>query len=410
MPRSRSGYKILYFSDYDWGNMGRRKSRLAHEFARQEDVISVLYVEPPVAISVLDLARRRFGPGHLMPGRQACANALSGHSRQVEEKVWIYVGSTKAIPLTRLKAVRKLTGLRRLNERIYYAGIRRALRRLSGECLILWLSNPLHVGALGAFPRRTLACYDWTDDWAAFDLLPVEDPPEIVALNGRILRQVDLVFAVSDELRRRAAAENSHACHAPNATDPDRLGGAAADGPLAPELASLPRPIIGYLGQIADKMDYELIAQVAGARPDWSLVFVGPVWSSKREQVAALEALGNVHFLGARPFDQLVPYLRGFDVCMLPHAISPLTRSMDPIKLYDYLTTGKPIVSTPVAGTERFLDVLYLADNATGFVMCIDDALVENGQLAERRLAYARQNTWSQRASQMWQVMSQNRL
>jgi glycosyltransferase involved in cell wall biosynthesis len=137
---------------------------------------------------------------------------------------------------------------------------------------------------------------------------------------------------------------------------------------------------------------------------------VGPVWSSKREQVAALEALGNVHFLGARPFDQLVPYLRGFDVCMLPHAISPLTRSMDPIKLYDYLTTGKPIVSTPVAGTERFLDVLYLADNAADFVTCIDDALAENGQLAERRLAYAWQNTWAQRACQMWQVMSQNRL
>ena len=206
---------------------------------------------------------------------------------------------------------------------------------------------------------------------------------------------------------RRAAAENPHTYRAPNATDLEKLGEAAADGPLAPELAGLPRPVIGYVGQIADKMNYELIDQVARTRTNWSFVFVGPVWSSKRERVATLEALSNVHFLGARLFDQLVPYLRGFDVCMLPHLTNPLTRSMDPIKLYDYLSTGKPIVSTSVAGTERFLDVLYLADNPADFVRCIEDALGENGQLVERRLSYARRNTWSQRARDIWQVISQ---
>ena len=401
----RKMVKLLYFSGNEWGNMGRRKPRLAHEFARQADVASVLYVEPPVATSVLDLARGRFGAGPLAQSRRAHVSTLLGRPRQVEEKVWVYTGSTKTIPLTRLKVVRRLSGLRRLNERLYYAGIRRALRRLPGERLIVWLSHPLHAGALRAFPRRALTCYDWTDDWAAFDILPVEDPAEIIALNDHILRQVDLVFAVSAELERRASAVNAHAHRAPNATDPEKLGGAATDGPVASELAGLPRPVIGYVGQIADKIDYDLIGQVARARPAWSFVFVGPVWSSKRERVATLKSLGNVHFLGARPFGRLVSYLRGFDVCALPHAISPLTRSMDPIKLYDYLATGKPVVSTPVAGVERFADVVRIANGPAAFVAALEAALGENGALTGRRLAYAQANTWTTRAAQMWRVI-----
>jgi len=397
--------KLLYFSGNEWGNMGRRKPRLAHEFSGQKDVASVLYVEPPVMTSVLDVARGRFEPGHLARNRRAHADAVLGRPRQVKDKVWAYTGSTKTIPLTRLKAVRRLSGLRRLNEHAYYACLRRALCRLPGKQLIVWLSHPLHAGALRAFPRRALACYDWTDDWAAFDILPVKDPAELVALNDYILQQVDLVFAVSAELERRAAAVNPHIYRAPNATDLQKLGGAAVDGPVAPELADLPRPIIGYLGQVADKMDYTLIGQVAQARPSWSFVFVGPVWQSKQDRVVALKALGNVHFLGARPFDRLVPYLRGFDVCTLPHTLSALTRSMDPIKLYDYLATGKPIVSTPVAGVERFTDVVRIAEGPTAFVSALDAALSENGALTGQRLAYARSNTWTARADQMWRVI-----
>jgi glycosyltransferase involved in cell wall biosynthesis len=148
-----------------------------------------------------------------------------------------------------------------------------------------------------------------------------------------------------------------------------------------------------------------LVGQVARARPGWSFCFVGPVWSTKQEHVAALETLGNVHFLGARPFDALAAYLRGFDVCTLPHVISALTRSMDPIKLYDYLATGKPTVSTPVAGVERFADVVYIGETADAFLSGLERALLEDGALRKRRMSHARENTWPQRAREMWKVV-----
>jgi glycosyltransferase involved in cell wall biosynthesis len=407
MPPSRRGYKLLYFSVNEWANLGRRKVRLAHEFARQPDVASVLYVEPSVATSVLDLARGRFGSGHLASNRRAHADALLGRPRHVEEKVWAYTGSTKTVPLSRFNMLRRMETMRKLNRGLYCWCLRRCLGQLPGSHLVLWLTHPLHVFALDAFPGRALLCYDWTDDWAEFDRLPIENRDELIAWNDRIVRQADVVFAVSEGLTRRAKALTAHVYRAPNATDPGLIGAASRhhDGAVAPELANLPHPIIGYVGQIADKMDFELIGQAARTRPDWSFVFVGPVWSTKREQVTALETLDNVRFLGARPFDRLAPYMRGFDVCVLPHVVSPLTRSMDPIKLYDYLATGKPIVSTPVAGVERFADVVYVGETVPAFLQGLDSALAENSGLRRKRLAYARQNTWSQRATEMWQIL-----
>ncbi len=401
-------WKLLYLSVNEWGNLGRRKPRLAYEFAHQPRVASVLYVEPPVRTSLLDLLRGRFEPGHLDSRRRDHWAALRGWLRPVAPKVWAYVGSTKTVPLTRFTALRRLTILRRLNRTLYVAQMRRALRRLPGRHLILWLTHPLQVFALGAFPERALLCYDWTDDWAEFDWLPVEDRQALIDWNDRIVREADLVFAVSESLARRARRLNPHVYRAPNATDLAVIGRASEpDGPIAPEIAALPRPVIGYIGQIADKMDYDLIAALADARPHWSFVFVGKVWANRQAEVEALAVRPNVHFLGFRPYEALPDYLRGFDVCVIPHRVNALTRSMNPIKLFDYLATGKPIVSTSVAGVGAFADVVRVADGPDAFVAALDAALAEGGALRERRLAYARANAWPARAAQMWRAIEE---
>lgn len=402
---SPSGYRLLYFSGYPWGNLGRRKTRLAWEFAHRPEVGAVLYVEPPAATSLLDLARGRFGPAHLPATRRAHLDAIMGRSRLVNGKVWVFTGSEKVLPLTRLKTIRRWEVLQRANRAFHVGQIRSALRRLGSGPLILWLSYPLQAWALDAFPERVLCCYDWTDDWAAFEILPVMDRDELIQLNDQLLREADVVFAVSKSLHRRAQAVNPNAYRAPNATDVTVVGKAAEPGPVAPEIADLPRPIVGYVGQIGDKIDYGLVGQVADARPAWSFVFVGNIWDNHRHQVAALDERPNVHFLGRRDFGELPAYFRGFDVCVVPHLVTPLTRSMDPIKLYDYLATGKPIVSTPVAGVDRFADVIYLGEGAEGFLAGLETALEEQPGLRGRRLRYARENTWERRAEELWSVV-----
>jgi len=387
--------KFLYLSPHEWGNIGRRKVRLAHEFARQADVASVLYVEPAVETSLLDLARGRFQPSHLGVERRRHRDALLGRPRRVEERVWTYTGSAKTLPLTRFEPVRRLGALQELNKRLYWSGMRRVVQSLPGDRLVVWASHPLYVEAFDAFPNRALAVYDWTDDWSQFEVLPVADREELIRMNDETIRRADVVFAVSRNLFERARRLNPNTYRAPNATDWHLL-----------QRTAIPHPIIGYMGQIGDRVDFELLREVALARPDWSLVLVGPVWENKRAVAEALGALPNVYFLGWRPYTELPSFMRGFDVCAIPHTCDRLTASMDPIKLYDYLTSGKPIVTTRVAGIDRFLDVLYIADGPAEFVACTATALAEaDPERVAKRKEYARANTWQRRAAELYQIV-----
>jgi glycosyltransferase involved in cell wall biosynthesis len=398
--------KILYFSDYEWGNMGRRKVRLAYEFARRPEVASLLFIEPAVQTSLVDVVKGRFFTSHLGQHRSTHLKALLGRPRQVQENVWIYTGSQKTVPLTRLPTLRRLAALRRFNQSLYSGGIRRLLNRLPGDDLVLWLNHPLHAWTLDIFPQSVIACYDWTDDWTEFEVLPVADRKELVALNDKIIRSADLVFAVSANLYRRAEAMNSSTFLAPNATGCELIKNAAnVNQSIAPELSGIPRPRIGYIGAIGDRVDFSLLRLIAETRPEWSIVLIGPVWKHKHEVVEDLADLPNIHLLGTQPYQALPSFLRGLDVCTIPHTCDALTASMDPIKLYDYLATGRPIVSTPVAGVERFSDVVYIADDPRGFVAEVEDALREDGSSADRRIAYARDNTWSNRADQIWETL-----
>ena len=392
--------RFLYFSTYEWDDRWRRKQRLAHELARHEEV-SLLYVEPPTADSLLDWARGSFSPSHLPPQRPDRGQALLGEPRRVGERVWAMTVTEKVLPLGRWSKLRQMPLLRRFNRAYQIARLRAALRRLPPGDLVLWLTHPLQRWALAAFPERRLACYDWT----AFEVLPVADREWLAAENEALLREVDLVFAVSKSLYARARALNPQSWELPNATDLAVIGRAAVEGPIDGAVAALPRPRIGYVGQIADKLDYALIGRLAELRPDWSFIFVGNVWENHREEVEALAARPNLHFLGRRPYAELPDILRGFDLCLLPHRLTPLTASMDPIKLYDYLATGKPIVGTPVAGMERFADVVYTGRTAGELVAQMERAFLEPPDLRERRLAYAHQATWERRGEQAYRII-----
>jgi len=281
------------------------------------------------------------------------------------------------------------------------------VQSLPGDRLVVWASHPLHVEAFDAFPDRALAVYDWTDDWSQFEVLPVADREELVRINEDAIRRADIVFAVSQNLFKRARALNPNAYLAPNATDWDLLQSAGdPTQPPAADLAAIPHPIIGYMGQIGDRVDFELLREVALARPNWSLVLVGPVWAHKRPAAEALGTLPNVYLMGRRPYADLPSFMRGFDVCAIPHTCDQLTASMDPIKLYDYLTSGKPIVTTRVAGIDRFEDVLYVADGPGEFVARTATALAEaDPGRVERRKEYARANTWQRRAAELYQIV-----
>ncbi len=399
--------RMLYFSTYEWDDRWRRKQRLAHELARHVD-LSLLYVEPPTEDSLLDWVRGRFSPSHLPPRRGARWAAIRGAPRIEGERLHVLTVTEKIVPLSRWPRIRRMEWLHRLNRAYVVARLKAALAKLPPGRLVLWLTHPLQAWALDAFPQRSLACYDWTDDWAAFDVLPVDDRRDLEAANEMVLRRVDLVFAVSQALYERARTVNPRTWELPNATDTAVIGRAAVNGPIDGAVAALPRPRIGYVGQIADKLDYDLIGRVAERRPRWSFIFVGNVWENHRQEVEALAARPNIHFLGRRAYAELPNIMRGFDLCFLPHRLTPLTQSMDPIKLYDYLATGKPIVGTPVAGMERFADVVRVATTPEAMIAEMEAAFEEEPSLRLQRLVYAHRATWERRGEQAYRLIREH--
>jgi hypothetical protein len=160
-------------------------------------------------------------------------------------------------------------------------------------------------------------------------------------------------------------------------------------------IAGMKHPVIGYYGAIAEWFDVELVANAARQRPQYNFVLVGGVFEI---DVSSLRALPNVQLLGERTYESIPQYLYHFDVCTIPFKISPVTESTDPVKLYEYLSSGKPVVAVGLPELAPYHDLVYVAHDSRDFVTALDRAVNENNPtMVEQRIALARGNTWRDR-------------
>jgi len=207
----------------------------------------------------------------------------------------------------------------------------------------------------------------------------------------RLLDESDLVLVTSRPLLDRVRKVRPDALQLPNAADAQRFAHLPARS--ASPLAKLARPVVGYYGAIAAWFDAEAIALAARRHPDWSFVLVG---DTKGAALESLEGRSNVHLPGEVPYADLPGYLAAFDVCTIPFQRTPLTEATNPVKLYEYLATGKPVVARRLPELEPFSDVIALHDTAEEFVDALERAVkAEDGAaLVARRRAIAFENTW----------------
>jgi GT2 family glycosyltransferase len=166
-------------------------------------------------------------------------------------------------------------------------------------------------------------------------------------------------------------------------------------------LLDVPRPVIGYYGAIAEWFDAALVRDVAKSRPDYSFVLIGDALDP---EAAALRELSNVVLPGEKPYQLMPAYLAGFDVCMIPFQITPLTAATDPVKLYEYFSQGKPVVATLLPELRRHEPLVALAGDAMSFAAAIDRALHEDPELRARRVEVAGANTWRDRGKALEEV------
>jgi glycosyltransferase involved in cell wall biosynthesis len=182
-----------------------------------------------------------------------------------------------------------------------------------------------------------------------------------------------------------------------NGVDAERFEKLAKSSPRPADLPAGQRPIVGFVGALYEWIDWKLIERVVRASPDLDFVFVGP--HDRRGSTQTLARFDNVSFLGARPYDQVPAYVSAFDICWVPFDQSRVSQAANPVKVYEYLALGKPVVSTPVADTDSFDGHVRVGRDADEIARMLHEARDPDDSRATRRVRFAEANSWDVRAS-----------
>lgn len=375
--RRTSTTKIICFAGapYDlpaWTNRQHMMTRLAEKYP-------VLYVEPRVWI-----ARSLFKPGFwwhwLWYGRRgqqlfikAQWNLVPG-SREVQAIAWF----NHALNRWCLKVWAWWLGFH-------------------GEKVVLWLYDTEAAEYLSAWPMATVV-YDCVDDHgvqAGVD----RNPQRVQEEEAAIIKRAKLVLTTSRRLFELKRNQHPNVHLLLNAGDVTAFLASVA---VAPVIAALPKPVIGTVGALDGyKIDFELLLHVARRRTDWHFALVGePILDRGNVLLEELQALPNVHLLGSVDHRAVPSYVHGFDVSIIPYRSNAYNAASFPLKFWEFMATGKPVVVTGVPELKEYQSLIGYAESAEDFERKIEVALTGGNEQTEQRRALAREHTWEQRAQQ----------
>lgn len=334
-PAALPAFTLLCFSHLRWNFVFQRPQHLMSRFARDRRVI--FWEEPEAALPECEPAL----------GVRTCAETG-------------VVVVTPSLPETLAEADREPV-LKALLDRF-----------LAGEAapFVAWYYTPMML----PFTRHvaTIATiYDCMDELANFRFAP----PELLPLEQELLDRADLVLTGGFSLYEAKKDRHPNVHPFPSSVDRSHFAQARAVGAEPPDQATIPAPRLGYYGVIDERMDLRLLAAVADAHPEWSLVMVGPV---VKIDEAELPRRANIHYLGGKSYEELPAYLGGWDVALMPFAINESTTFISPTKTPEYLCGGRPVVSTPITDVIRHygeLGGVFIADGAKDFIRGCELAL-----------------------------------
>jgi len=257
-----------------------------------------------------------------------------------------------------------------------------------GEPRILWISAPAFVKQIQQY-RPHLVVYDALDE-------PADEFASWAPYVERLRAIADLIFATAHKIfeSNRRYHPNVHLC--PNGVDYEHFSQVQHGNLVRPvDLPADGRPVIGYCGALATWLDWELLDYLTEVNPGMNFVFVGPLYNTNLPFQKS-----NMKIIGYRDYKWLPNYLQHFDVCIIPFKVTPMTESCNPIKLYEYLSTGKQVVSTPLPEVLSFPEV-YIGRDPQEFNVMLQQALFNDSPEARsRRIRCARENSWQARVQQ----------
>lgn len=328
--------------------------------------------------------------------RRSLAARLAGTERVAER-----VRARKALNVAPFGQRRAWAGS--INRRLTGLVVRRLVRKLPRP-VVLWVYDPCAFGRPGEY-GEDMVVYDCVDDYSE---QAAESAREMVAAaDARVAEHARLVFATTTPLSERHARVNPRTHLVRNVGDYAHFAPAARSEFAAEEVAGLQSPVVGFAGNlVSTKVDFDLLDAMADARPDWTLVLVGPARSDAAARIHRLTEKPNVRWLGPKDYAELPRYVAGFDVGLIPYVTTAYTRSCFPLKLFEYLAAEKPVVATGLPELRGMEPDVLVVDGVEDVVGAVESTLRSDPTDRARRSALAAANTWESRTERLLELIS----
>ncbi len=378
-----SGQNIVCFSTADWDTLlPTNKHQLMRRLARRN---RVLYIETigtrsPKAASTTDLLRI---------GRRV-KRAFEG-SRRRENRLWTLSPIVRPDWSTAPK--------RTINRAAFAAQTGGVVGHFPRP--VVWVYSPYAVYLLDRLDP-SLVVYHMVDDLSA---VPGANAEALRDAEQRLLARADLVFCTERSLFDRARSVNPAARLMPNVADYRHFSKIPniQEGRFQ-EFCELPRPRLLFSGNVTPhKVDLALLGRIAKRRSDWQVVIVGPVWegTDASEVLRKLGNLPNVTMTGHVDYTILPGWLQEADVLLIPYVKNRATRAVFPLKFFEYLSTGRPVVASPLPSLLPYEPAVTLAETTEEWIAAVENSLNDEASFMEQRQVLARRQTWGVRLREM---------
>jgi glycosyltransferase involved in cell wall biosynthesis len=293
----------------------------------------------------------------------------------------------------------------RINAWIIGRWLARQVKRLGFHDPIFWNLQPAMPG-VGAAVKPSLLLYHCVDDFAGAPFWWNQEKP-MRAREAESCREADLIICTGRKLVEERRHYTSQIHFVGEGADVPLFARAGDPATVIPDdIAKLPGKIVGYIGVIDFRLDADLLKYLTEREPGWSIAIIGPVHGDARD-VDELKALPNVHFFGNRQIEDLPRYLKAFDVCMIPYILNDFTHHIFPLKLYEYMASGRPIVATAMeemalmAGPE-----LTIGYSKESFHAAVRDAIAsDTPEKRTARRTASEQHSWDHRVEEISELI-----
>lgn len=383
--------KIVCLSTSPFDPIPTRKQQV---MTRLQDA-EILYFDPPVS--------------YLAPLKDPAArpqlSAWKQQGRRVRDNITVY-SLPPVLPL-----FNRFRVINRWNQRWQARFIRKKMRQHGFDRPMLWCYSPTACDITAHLPHSSLI-YDCVDRHSAYQ--GQINPQVVDQMERELAGQVDQVFCTAEGLYQTLVQYNAQTVMIPNGGNVALFSTVHTEREQLlkkpNELDDCSGPILGFVGALQECIDYPLIERAAREQPDWTIVLIGA--PKPGADLEGLKQCKNVRFLGLKPYQQLPEYMARFSACLNVFRSGDLARDVSPLKFYEYLATGLPIVSTPQPLQVReYAGGIYLAERAEDFVPACRRAIAEQDpQKVEQRLTWGRETSWDSRVAQMERILAQRGL